>query len=229
MIDDNNTGPRPVEVVGIVENVRHTSMDGAAGLDVYIPLSQSHPDGATFVRTNQFWMIRSDFGPAGLNTSFVKALQTVDRDAAVSGLGTMRQGLEAWFAPRRFSLSVFVAFALTAALLAVSGVYGLVSYAVGQRRRELALRMALGAAAADVRGLVLRQVAGLGLAGIVFGLLVAILGRPLTRWLVGDTAIDVALSAAIASGIFLMVLLAGVLPVRRAGRISPAVALKDGP
>jgi predicted permease len=227
MIDDNNTGPRPVEVVGIVENVRHTSMEGAPGLDVYIPLSQSHPDGVTFVRTNQFWMIRSDHGPAGLDTNFVKALQAVDRDAAVSGMGTLRQGLEAWFAPRRFSLLVFVVFALTTALLAVSGVYGLVSYAVGQRRRELALRMALGASVADVRGLVLRQVAGLGVGGIVAGVLVAMLARPLTRWLVGDAAIDLALSVAIAGGVLMIVLLAGALPARRAGRIAPAVALKS--
>lgn len=228
MIDDNNTGPRPVEVVGIVENVRHTSMDGAPGLDVYIPLAQSHPDGSSFVRTNQFWMIRSDHGPAGLNTMFVKALQAVDKDAAVSGMGTMRQGLEAWFAPRRFSLSVFVAFALTSALLAVSGVYGLVSYAVGQRRRELALRMALGAAAGDVRGLVLRQVAGLGASGIVAGVLVAVLARPLTHWLVGDTAMDLVLAVATAGAVFMVVLLAGALPARRAGRIAPATALKDG-
>ena len=226
-IDDNNTGPRAVEVVGVVDNVRLTSVSGAAELALYIPLSQIHPDGVGFVRTNQFWMVRSDRGPEGLEPAFVKALQAADRDAAVSGIGTMRQGLDAWFAPRRFSLSVFVAFAIAAVLLAASGLYGLMSYAVSQRRREIGVRMALGASVGHVRWLVLGHAAGLALAGIAAGLGLTTVARPLARWLPGDAVIDPATTVVSAAILFAVVMLAVAFPARQAARVAPTVALRD--
>lgn len=161
LIDDNNTGPRPVEVVGVVENVRQAALDGPPTLDVYIPLRQIHPDGVGFLRNNQFWMVKTDTDPAAFRVRFLAELRAVDPDAAISSTGTMCQYLEAWLAPRRFSLTLFVAFSLTAVLLAVSGLYGLVSYTVSQRRREIGLRMAIGATERDVHRLILRQAARL--------------------------------------------------------------------
>jgi predicted permease len=227
MINDNNTGPRPVDVVGIVENVRQSSLDGPPASDLYIPLSQIHPDGITIFRSFQFWMVRTDADPEALKTSFVKALQTVDRDVAVSGMGTMRQGLENWFAPRRFSLTMFVAFSLTAVLLAVSGLYGLVSYAVSQRRREIGLRMALGASIVDVRRLILRDAAKLAVIGIALGVVLVLAARPLKSWLIGDATIDPVLASAATLVLFLVVVLAGALPAYRASRIQPTVVLKE--
>jgi predicted permease len=226
LIDDNNTGPRPVEVVGIVENVRQASMSGPAGLDLYIPLSQIHPDGVTFIRNNQFWMVRSHGDPEAFQTSFVTALRAVDRDAAVSGMGTMRQGLETWFAPRRFSLAMFAAFSVTAVLLAVSGLYGLVSYAVSQRRREIGLRMALGASIVDVRRLILGDATRLAIIGIIVGIGLVFAARPLKSWLVGDAAIEPVLASATVAALFTVVILAAAVPAYRASRIEPTVALK---
>ena len=147
-------------------------------------------------------------------------------DAAVSGMGTMRQGLEAWFAPRRFSLSVFAAFALAAVLLAASGLYGLASYAVSQRRREIGLRMALGASMSDVRRLVLGHAAGLAIAGIAAGIGITIVARPMARWILSETTMDPLAAVASAAVLFIVVLLAGALPAHRASRVDPTIALR---
>src|SRR6185295_1930668 len=106
---------------------------------------------------NQFWMVKTASNPAAFRASFVAQLRAVDPDAALSGTGTMREQLDAWLGPRRFNLGLFGAFALTAVVLAVTGLYGLVSYAVSQRRPEIGLRMAIGASERDVRRMILRQ------------------------------------------------------------------------
>ena len=253
LIDDNNEGPRPIEIVGVLENVRHTALDLPAALDVYIPLRQVHPDGVPLLRNNQFWMIktrvrppagagdsagyaRSD--PAAFRATFLEHLRAVDPDAAVSGTGAMRQVIDDWLGPRRFNLGLFGAFALTAVLLAVSGLYGLVSYAVGQRAPEIGLRMAIGATPRDVQWMILRQAAGLGVAGAVLGLCLAGAVWPLVSSMVPSTGlgtgpsaghdlwISPAVVAATAALLVTVVLMAAWLPARRAARIEPALALK---
>lgn len=225
-IDDNNTAPRSVEVVGVIENVRQAALDGPPTFDIYIPLSQVHPDGVPLLRNNQFWMVRTDTDPAGLRGQFLTQLQAVDQDAAVSSTGTMGQYIEAWLEPRRFSLALFVAFSLTAVLLAVSGLYGLVSYTVSQRRREIGLRMAIGATGRDVHRLILRQAARLALTGTGLGLSVAIVARPLISRLTENVSVDPALMFATTALLCAVVVLAASLPARRAARVEPTLALK---
>jgi predicted permease len=234
LIDDNNTGPRPIEIVGVVENVRHTALDLLPALDIYIPLRQVHPDGIAFVRNNQFWMVQTASDPAAFRGTFLAHLRAVNPDAAVSGTGTMRQFLEDWLGPRRFNLGLFSAFALTAVLLALTGLYGLVSYAVTQRAPEIGLRMAIGATERDVRRMILRQAAHLGIAGAALGLAFAAAVRPL----IARTALSTALRAGqeiwvppivVAATVALLVavvLLAAWLPARRATQIEPTLALR---
>jgi predicted permease len=226
LIDDNNTGPRPVEIVGVVENVRHTALDLPPALDIYVPLRQVHPDGVPFLRNNQFWMIRTESDPAAFRATFLAHLRAVDPDAAVSGTGPLRQFVDASLGPRRFNLGLFGAFAFTAVLLAVVGLYGLVSYAVSQRAPEIGLRMAIGASQRDVRRMILRQAAGLGIAGAVVGLGLAFAARPLISGLAQDVSIDPALAAATAALLIGVVLMAAWLPARRAARIEPTLALR---
>jgi len=249
LIDDNNVGPRPIEIVGVVENVRHTALDLPPALDIYIPLRQIHPDGVAFLRSNQFWLVRTRLGshtdprasarqaasdPAAFRATFLAHLRAVDPDAAVSSTGTMRQFLEESLGPRRFNLGLFAAFALTAVLLAVVGLYGLVSYAVGQRAPEIGLRMAIGATQRDVQRMILRQAAGLGIAGAAVGLGLAVALQPLVSRMVpstglrtgGDVSIDPAVAAATAGLLIGVVLMAAWLPARRAARIEPTLALK---
>ena len=225
-IDDNNKGPRAVEVVGVVENVRQMALDAPPTFDVYIPLRQIHPDGVVFLRNNQFWMIRTDGAPGALRVLFLSHLRAVDPDAAIASTGTMRMFVDEWLGPRRFSLGLFTAFSLTAVLLAVSGLYGLVSYTVSQRQREIGVRMAIGATERDVLRLILREAARLGLAGAALGLCFAGAARPLASRLARDMSADPLVVAAATILLIAVVMLAAWLPARRAARIQPTLALK---
>jgi ABC-type antimicrobial peptide transport system permease subunit len=137
--------------------------------------------------------------------------------------------------PRRFNLGLFGAFASTAVLLAVVGLYGLVSYTVSQRAQEIGLRMALGATQRDVLRMVLRQAVMLGFAGVAVGLGVAAGLRPLigamtasTRPTMGHDDIWANATIAVAPSALLIgiVLVAAWLPARRAARIEPTQALR---
>jgi predicted permease len=225
-INDNNTGPRPVEIVGVVENVREEALDAPAGFNIYLPLRQVHPDRLASVRNYQFWMIRTTIAPSAVRLPFVAQLRAVDHDAGVSGMSTMREYVEAALGPRRFNLGLYAAFALTGVILAVVGMYGLISYAVSQRQREIGLRMAIGATERDIHQMILRQAAFLGISGTLLGgCLAAIAHR-----FIGPLAQGISIS--ISSAVINVALLVGLmtaaawLPARRAARIPPAVALR---
>jgi predicted permease len=227
LIDDNNTGPRSVDIVGIVENVRQAALDLPPALDIYIPLRQIHPDGVPLLRNNQFWMIRTRSDPGTFRHTFLMHLRAVDRDVAVSASGTLRQSLDSSLAPRRFTLALFAGFAVTAVLLAVLGVYGLVSYAVSQRTPEIGLRMAIGATPRQVKRMILGQALRLGLTGAATGLaLVTILGPALARAF-RDASVDARGMMGTALALIVVVWLAARLPAGRAARTDPTVVLRD--
>ena len=227
LIDDNATGPRPLEIVGVVEDVRHTALDAPPSLDVYIPLRQIHSDGVPILRNNQFWMVRTASDPSRFRETFISHLRGVDPDVATSGTGTMRQYIEAWLGPRRFSLALLVAFSISAALLAMSGLYGLVSYAVSRRRREIGLRVAIGATERDVRRLVLGQASRLAVAGATLGLLVAGVARPLASRVAQEIEVGPVAVVSTTAVLIGVVVAAAWLPARRATRIPPTVALQN--
>src|SRR5262249_3331949 len=80
-VHDNNTGPRPLEIVGVVENVRQAALDLPPAFDIYVPLRQVHPDGVEWLRNNQFWMVRTDGDPAAFRATFLAHLRALDPDA----------------------------------------------------------------------------------------------------------------------------------------------------
>ncbi len=226
LINDNNTGPRPVEVVGVIDNARHVAIDAPAALDIYIPLRQIHQDGTAVLRTNQFWMVRTQLAPATLRATFVEHLRGIDPDVAMSGGGSMREMVDAWFAPRRFNLGLFGAFALSAILVAITGLYGLVAYAVNQRRQEIGLRIAIGATPREVVLLVIRQAAWLAVIGSVIGIAAAQASRGLLGGLTTNVQLHPVAIAVTTATLVAFVLLAAWLPARRAARIDPTVALR---
>jgi putative ABC transport system permease protein len=226
LIDDNNVGPRPVEVVGILADVRHLALDQPPAFDVYLPLRQIHPDVVGLLRNNQFWMVATAGDPAAFGTTFAAHLRAVEPDAAMSGSGPMRQLLDAWLGPRRFNLGLFGAFASTAVLLVVLGLYALLSYTVTRRAAEIGLRMAIGATRSQVERMVLRRAARLGLAGALGGLGLAAALRPLVARAAPGVSIDPALATATAAVLMAVVLAAAWRPARRAASTEPTEALR---
>lgn len=228
LINDNNSGPRPIQIVGIVEDVRQVALDAPPGFDIYVPLRQLHPDEVATFRSFQFWMIRTATAPPAFRSSFLTHLRAVDMDAAITSAGSMREYIEASLGPRRFNLGIFAGFSLAGVLLAVVGMYGLVSYAVSRRTAEIGLRMAIGATEQDIRQMILREAALLGIAGTVLGGCVAAFVRPLVSRLTQDVSIPFLPAISIASILLVLVTLAAFVPARRAACILPILAMRQG-
>jgi len=226
-IDDNDTGPRPVEIVGVVGDVKHQSLDGGPSLHLYLPLRQVHEDGIVYTASTQYWLVRAATDPLTLSSAVRREIQSVDRDVPTSNTRTMEQYLDASIAPRRFNLSLLAVFALAALALAGVGLYGVISYGVAQRRQEIGIRMALGAQARDVLRLVIGQGLRLAVLGVALGLLGAL---ALTRLMAGLLFIvsptDPVTFGAIALLLTGVALLACWLPARRAMKVDPLVALR---
>ena len=226
VLNDNSKGPRPVEIVGVVENVRQAALDTPPTFDVYLPLRQIHPEGVGMLRENQFWMVRMATDPAAFRTRFVNELRGVDPDAAISSSGPLLTFVEGWLGPRRLNLALFGAFAITAVLLAIAGVHALVAYAVSQRRQEIGVRMAMGATPRHVHRMILGDAARLVGGGLGIGALLAAVAVPVVSHIADDASPDPGLS--VASTIMLVVVAIGAawMPARRATRIPPTMALR---
>jgi len=226
LIDDNNIGPRRVTIVGVVDNVREIDLDGAVAPEVFIGVDQIHPDGASFVAATQFWTVRVRSDPATFGPSFVRRLRDVDPTVATASLRDLRSYVDAAIAPRRFSVRVLVAFTLIALLLTTLGVYGITAYIVEQRRREIGVRMALGATPHSIVGLMLGRTLRLSFIGVVIGMLGAHLaGGAMSRLMFGVSASHPALLVLVSSLLLATALVASWLPARRAARIDALKAL----
>lgn len=225
-VDDNNTGLRPVTIVGVLRNLRHVSLEGPPSLDIYMPLRQTHPDGIAIIANNRFWTIRLAGDVSAFATTFAQQLQQADPDAAMSGTASLQDYVAGWLTPRWFSVTLLIGFALLAVALASFGVYGVVAWGVARRRRELGLRLALGASRTGVLALVLGQTLGIAAIGIAFGIAGALLGGPaLAGLLFGVTPTDPVLLGAVALLLAVTSITASLFPAWRASRIDPNVAL----
>jgi putative ABC transport system permease protein len=227
LVDDNDTGPRPVEVVGVVGDVKQFGLDAPPTYDVYAALHQAHPDGFHWIRNNQFWVVRTSGNPLGLAEVFRRELRSIDPDVPASDLQSLEQYLTASLAPRRFNLRLILTFAATALLLACMGVYGTVSYGVAQRTQEIGIRLALGGLPRDIFRLVVSQGMRLTLAGVGLGLIGALgLTRFLSSLLYGVSPADPVTYVGIALLLLGISLLACYVPARRATQVDPMTALR---
>jgi putative ABC transport system permease protein len=220
LVDDNDEGPRPLTVVGVVSNLRHVDLEGPPTVDVYVPLRQIHHDGVGLVTNNQFWTVRVATPPAAFAPAFLRALREVDPDVATSGLGEMSRLVDGALAPRRFAVALLSGVASAALALAAIGVYGVMAYAVAQRRREIGVRLALGATPRQVTTLVLRGALRLSGAGVALGIGLSLLaGRAVAGLLFGVTPDDARTLLGVALLLGVVSLVASWLPARRAARV----------
>ena len=227
LLADNSKGPRPVEVVGVVGNVKQRALDAAPTSDVYLPWAQAHPEHVAFLTSYQFWAVRTQGDPLALREPFRRELDAVDPEAAASQPRTLQQYVEASLEARRFSVLLMGAFALTALVLAVVGLYAVVAYAVSQQTREIGVRMAVGASARQIRRLVLGQALRLAGTGVVLGLGLSLLGRRVVSGLLFATsASDPRFLLGVAATVVAVALGASYLPAARASRVDPIVTLR---
>src|SRR3984893_17585307 len=227
-IDDNNTGPRPVEISGIVGNVKQLNLESDQTFDIYIPMAQIHEDGVGMVTNSQYWVVRSKAESRSLETALLGELQRVDRDVATSNIKTMEDYLFDSVAPRRFSLRLLTVFSIAALLLAVTGIYGVVSYTVTQRTPEIGIRLALGAGRVQVFRLILGQGVRVVFMGIVLGLFAAFaLSRVIRSLLFGVTPSDPLTFVFVSAVLTVVALIACSIPARRATKVDPLIALRN--
>jgi putative ABC transport system permease protein len=207
-------------VVGVVGNIKTDSFDAPDALHIYIPIYQrTGPAMAIFLRTGQ--------EPGVLGDVLRRQVRKVDPDLPLFGIRSMEEVVARSLAQRRFQLEAIGAFAVVALLLAAIGIYGVTAFWVSQRTPEIGIRIALGAGATEVIGMVLRQGLSLTLWGVAAGLAGALpLARLLRSLLFDTTPFDPLTFGGIAIVLTACALLACYIPARRATRVDPMVALR---
>jgi predicted permease len=217
----NDSGPF-LEVIGVAHDGRYRNVVEDSQPYLYLPLSQNF----TAERVLQ---IRSALPMESLIRQVHQQIFAMGGEAAIEDIQTMKQALNGALGYFMFSLGASLAafMGLLGLLLAIVGVYGVVSYAAAQRTQELGIRMALGASPRQVLGLLLRQGAQLVAAGLFFGLIAAwTLARAMTHMLVGVSPSDPLTYFFVAALLATITLLACWIPAHRAMRADPMVALR---
>jgi predicted permease len=218
------------EVVGVIQDVRENGVQEKAPEIVYWPPLTENLFGsgpAQAARTVTF-VVRSDrAGTESFLTEVRAAVQSVNSDLPLASVRTMQEVYDNSVAHTSFTL-VMLGIAGTMALtLGIIGIYGVMSYTVSQRKREIGIRLALGAQGGDVLRIVLRQGTKLALVGVVIGIVAAFaLTRLMTNLLFSVTAHDPLTFVAVAALLILVALLACYIPARRATLVDPIVALR---
>ena len=220
----NNEGGLPSvwQIVGVVDDVREGPLDADIAPTEYFPLNQIGEHSFTLaVRTSQ--------EPGAVMPMLVNTLHQINRDLGVSDEATMRAKIDTTQAAllHRFSAWLVGGFAAMALILGVVGLYGVIAYSVGQRTREIGVRMALGAQRSSVYSLVIRQAARLTFAGLTIGLFCSLGTSMLMRSLLfGVQAWDAITLICVSVLLGLASLAASLLPARRAASVNPVDALR---
>ncbi|HEX7122707.1 MAG TPA: FtsX-like permease family protein, partial [Gemmatimonadaceae bacterium] len=207
-------------IVGIASDIRRTGFDAPVRYETFLPYAQ-----ATSPRMQV--MIRTRGEPTNLVRALREAVREADPNQPVYAIGPMEARLGDLMAPRRFAMALLGTFAALAFVLGMIGVYGVTSYLVAQRKREMGVRLALGAPRSQVVGLVVRQ----GMRTAVLGLVVGLVAAFATTRLLGSLLYGVGPRDALVFGsapavLLVATLLANWLPARQASHVDPLIALR---
>ncbi len=216
----------PMQIVGVVGHVKHWSLDAdeaqSLRAQLYEPFRQVSGDWA-----GVGVVMRSEGGASAPFETIRRIVQNHNKQNVISRPLTMNEVIAASLAQRRFSMILLDAFAVVALLLASLGLYGVISYLVGQRTHELGIRLALGAQRKDVLRLVLSHGMKMALGGVALGLVAALgLTRLMSKMVYGVSTTDPATFAVITLLLTTVALLACFVPARRATKVDPLVALR---
>jgi predicted permease len=210
------------QIVGIARTANYSSLGEPPQRCIYVPLEQSYFDAMILY-------VRSKGNPQQILIPVQREMRAAGPQVVANDIRTGQKIVNDALFTARMGVALLSVFGLLALGLASIGLYGIMAYSVSQRRREIGVRMALGAARENVLRLILRQGMALVLAGVTIGLIAAlVVGRLISRMLYGVSSGD-PIGIAGAAGVLLVVaLLACYLPARRASRVDPLVALREG-
>ena len=210
-----------ITIVGVVGHAAHEGLDAEPRIQYYFPVGQVGIGGGTVA-------IRASGNPTALLSAAREAVHAIDRNLPLSVVNTMDKLVESSVGQRKQSMLLLGLFSAIAAVLASIGIYGVMSYSVAQRSRELGIRMALGAARPRVLTLVVGQGMALAGIGIVLGLIAALaLTRFLSSQLFSVGATDPGTFALVSVLLAAVAFLATLVPAMRATRVDPVVALRE--
>jgi putative ABC transport system permease protein len=218
--DENPKEEDWATIVGVVKDTKPLTIDGKPAPEMYMPFAQQPGRSMAL-------MIRTTNKPESVAAAVRRSVQALDRNQLVYGVRTFERVVAESVATPRFRASLLGVFAAVALILAMVGVYGVMSYAVTQQTREIGIRMALGAEPRDALKMVMRQGAKLTVAGVAIGSG----GAAALTWLIEGLLFDVR-AADPATFVAAPLLLAGVallacyIPARRATKVEPIVALR---
>jgi putative ABC transport system permease protein len=208
------------EIIGVVADVKQRDLASQ-------PTPSTYVGYGTFPQNAESFLVRTQADPAAVTRAIRQNMRELDANVPVYDVQTMAQALSSSVAQPRFYMTLLASFAALALLLAALGIYGVISYSVSQRSRELGIRIALGATREGVVKLVLGQGMALTVGGAVAGLLGAYgLTRLIANLLFGVPPLDTLTFASVPLVLVIVAWFASYIPARRAAKVDPVIAMR---
>ncbi|HXA49116.1 MAG TPA: ABC transporter permease [Candidatus Acidoferrum sp.] len=212
--------PKWVTIVGVVADSKMYGLANPSRLEVYVPYRQ-------LARNSMTLLVKAAQEPAALVSAIRAVVASIDKEQPIFGVATMQEVVDASVSTRRITLILLGLFSGLALVLAAIGIYGVISYSVAQRTREIGIRMALGAQPRDVLRLVLSQGGKIAISGIAIGGAASLgLTRLMANLLYSVSSVDPATFAAVTFVLALVAMVACYIPARRTLRVDPLIALR---
>jgi predicted permease len=211
---------KEARVVGVIADVRESSLEGRPGWQMYLPSTQAGPEGAELV-------VRTKLPPDVLAASVMSTLRSINPGQPATEFRTIQQLVDRSVSPRRFFVFLVSLFAALGLILASLGIYGVISYSVSRQTQEIGIRMALGATAGNVQFGVIGKTLRLALTGIALGTVASfIVAKAIASLLFATDPSDPPTFAGTIFMLSLVAVVAGYIPARRASTVDPMAALR---